>query len=179
MYGETHVNIYTEDGANAIESAASVIQAGKSYGMEFTNYNEENWSLYFSAWNTAVVLGMLGAVSLAIALMILWNIRLSAFEQERPRIGVLQALGVTNGELIWDQLFCGIRSGIVSLAAAHMVLAAALLLAQGTHWELYQYPWTLHGLLCAVYFLAVTGVSCGAYFRLRRYAPNENLVQKQ
>jgi hypothetical protein len=104
---------------------------------------------------------------------------LSSFEQERPRIGVLQALGVTNGELIWDQLFCGIRSGIVSLAAAHMVLAAALLLAQGTHWELYQYPWALHGLLCAVYFLAVTGVSCGAYFRLRRYAPNENLVQKQ
>ena len=179
MYGETHVNIYTEDGANAIESAASVIQAGKSYGMEFTNYNEENWSLYFSAWNTAVVLGMLGAVSLAIALMILWNIRLSSFEQERPRIGVLQALGVTNGELIWDQLFCGIRSGIVSLAAAHMVLAAALLLAQGTHWELYQYPWALHISLCAVYFLAVAAVSCGAYFRLRRYAPNENLVQKQ
>ncbi len=179
MYGETHVNIYTEDGANAIESAASVIQAGRSYGMEFTNYNEENWSLYFSAWNTAVVLGMLGAVSLTIALMILWNIHLSAFEQERPRIGVLQALGVTNGELIRNQLFCGIRSSVVSLAAAHMVLAAALLLAQGSRWELYQYPWTLHGLLCALYFLAVAAVSCGAYFRLRQYAPNENLVQKQ
>lgn len=175
MYGETHVNIYTEDGANAVESAASVIQAGRSYGMEFTNYHEENWSLYFSAWNTAVVLGMLGITSLSIALMILWNIHLSAFEQERPRIGVLQALGVTNGGFIREQLFYGIKSGAASLAAAHMVLAAALLLAQGTCWELYQYPWALHLLLCAVYFLAVTAISCGAYFRLRRYAPNENL----
>lgn len=117
MYGETHVNVYTDEGANAVESAASVIKAGKSYGMGSANYNEENWNLYFSAWNTAVVLGMLGGTSLMIALMILWNIHLSAFEQERPRIGVLQALGVANGKFIRDRLFWGMKCGAASLLA--------------------------------------------------------------
>ena len=179
MYGETHVNVYTDEGANAVGSAASVIKAGKSYGMGSANYNEENWNLYFSAWNTAVELGMLGGTFLMIALMILWNIHLSAFEQERPRIGVLQALGVANGKFIRDRLFWGMKCGAASLLAAHMVLAGVLLLAQGTHWDLYQYPWVFHLLLCIAYFLAVTAISCGAYVRLRRYTPNENLVQKQ
>ncbi len=179
MFGETCINVYTEDGASDIKSASHVIKAGKGYGMEFTNYNEENWNLYFGALNTAVMLGMLGGTSLIIALMILWNINMSAFEQERPRIGVLQALGVTNGELCRDYLAHGMKSGLLSLLVSHLALAGVMFLSQGLQWNLYLYPWAAHVLLCVAFFLLVTIVNCGPCLPIRKYSPNENVTLKQ
>lgn len=176
QFGETHLNVYTKDGANAVDSASKVIKAGKSYGMDFQNYNEENWNLYFRALNTAVMLGILGGTSLVIALMILWNINMSAFEQERRRIGILQALGVTDREISRDYLLTGMKNGMLALAVTHGVLAGMMFFTQGVHWNLYLYPWTSHILLCAGFFLLVTAVNCGSCVQLKKYSPNENIM---
>lgn len=175
VYGQTHVNLYTGDGANAVESAAQCARIGKTYGMSFVNYNEENWNLYYRALNNALIAGILGGTSLVIALMILWNIRLSAFEQERRRIGVLQALGVSDGRIRADYVREGVVCALTSLFAAHFILAAAVALAQGGQMYLKYYPWVLHGVLVLLYFVLVTAIFAGPGKELKKYAPTENL----
>lgn len=62
-FGETYLNVYTDDKANAAESATKVMKYGKSCDMDFINYNEENWNLYYKALNTALLLGVFGVAT--------------------------------------------------------------------------------------------------------------------
>ena len=55
--------MYTDDKANAVESATKVMKYGKSCDMDFINYNEENWNLYYKALNTALLLGVFGVAT--------------------------------------------------------------------------------------------------------------------
>lgn len=175
MYGETHVNVYTDDGARAVEPAAQVARLGKSYGMSFSNYNEENWNLYYRALNNAMILGILGGTSLLLALLILWNIQMSAFEQERQRLGVLQALGVTNHVIAADYWKTGLLQAAISLAAAHAVLFGVILLAQDGVLYLKDYPWAAHTAIGAAYFVLTALVSAAPARKLGKYAPVENI----
>lgn len=175
-YGETYLNITTEDGANAVESASKYVQAGKNWGMDFTNYNEENWNLYYRAMNTAMILGIFAGTSVMIAMMILWNIHMSAFEQERKRIGVLQALGVTNREISFGYWKNGIKTGGISLLITHIVLFGILLLKKENIFTLSSYPLAAHILLAVGYFALVVLVGLGPIRELKKYAPNENIM---
>ena len=174
-FGETYLNVYTDDKANAVESATKVMKYGKSCDMDFINYNEENWNLYYKALNTALLLGVFGVATVMIALVILWNIHMSAFDQERGRLGVLQALGVTNREIALRYLGKGIKTGVISLLLAHLCLGAVILLTAGGFRGLSGYPWGLHVLVCLGYFILVTAVGCGPIRELKKYTPNENI----
>ena len=174
-FGETYLNVYTDDKANAVESATKVMKYGKSCDMDFINYNEENWNLYYKALNTALLLGVFGVAIVMIALVILWNIHMSAFDQERGRLGVLQALGVTNREIALRYLGKGIKTGVISLLLAHLCLGAVILLTAGGFRGLSGYPWGLHVLVCLGYFILVAAVGCGPIWELKKYTPNENI----
>lgn len=174
-FGETYLNVYTDDKANAVESATKVMKYGKSCDMDFINYNEENWNLYYKALNTALLLGVFGVATVMIALVILWNIHMSAFDQERGRLGVLQALGVTNREIALRYLGKGIKTGVISLLLAHLCLGAVILLTAGGFRGLSGYPWGLHVLVCLGYFILVAAVGCGPIWELKKYTPNENI----
>lgn len=174
-FGETYMNVYTNDRANAVEMATQVMKYGKGYAMEFVNYNEENWNLYYKALNTALILGVFGAASVLIALVILWNIHMSSFEQERGWLGVLQALGVTNREISLRYLGNGVKTGIFSLTAAHICLGVILLFPGGNFYELAGYPWMLHMVVCLGYVILVTVVGCGPIRELKKHTPNENM----
>lgn len=175
-YGETYLNITTTDKANAVESASKYVQQGKNWGMDFSNYNEENWNLYYRAMNTAMILGIFAGTSVLIAMMILWNIHMSAFEQERRRIGVLQALGVTNREFANGYWKKGIQTGAASLLITHIVLFVVLLIQGENIFGLSGYPIVAHILLAIVYFVLVTLVGLGPIRELKKYAPNENIM---
>ncbi|MBO5068837.1 MAG: ABC transporter permease, partial [Roseburia sp.] len=175
IYGETHLNIYTSDGANAVENAAQIAKIGKQYGFTFVNYNEENWNIYYRALNNALILGILGGTSLLIALMILWNIHMSAFEQERKRIGVLQALGVTNRKIAWMYWKDGVRNAAGSLLISHIILFGIIYLVQDGILYLKYYPWMAHIGICILYFLLSVFVYCGPIRELKKYAPTENI----
>lgn len=175
-FGETYINIHTDDGPNAVESATKIMKYGKNWKMEFINYNEGNWNLYYRALNTAMILAVFAATSVMIAMLILRNIHMSSFEQERGRIGVLQALGVTNREFALRYLTNGIKTGVISLTITHILLAAVIFTTTGRFTGLTGYPWKAHVLLCLVYFVLVTAVGCGPIRELRKYAPNENIM---
>lgn len=175
-YGETHINIYTDDRANAVEPAAQIARLGKEYGLTFSNYNEENWNIYYRALNNALILGILGGTSLLIALMILWNIHMSAFEQERKRIGILQALGVTNHKIAATYLKTGIMNAFISLVITQVLLFGIIYAMQRGVLYLKYYPWGAHGAICMIYFLLMILVYCGPIRELRKYAPTENIA---
>lgn len=175
-FGETYINIHTDDKANAVESATKLMKYGKNWNMEFINYNEENWNLYYRGLNTAMILAVFAATSLMIAMMILRNIHMSSFEQERGRIGILQALGVTNREFALRYLTNGIKTGVISLVITHILLGAVIFMTAGSFSGLTGYPWKAHILLGMVYFVLVTAVGCGPIRELKKYAPNENIM---
>lgn len=175
-FGETYMNVYTNDRANAVEMATQVMKYGKGYGMEFVNYNEENWNLYYKALNTALILGVFGAASVLIALVILWNIHMSSFEQERGRLGVLQALGVTNRKISLRYLGNGVKTGIFSLTVAHICLGVILLFTGGNFYELAGYPWILHMVVCLGYVILVTVVGCGPIRELKKHTPQPAII---
>ena len=175
-YGETYINLSTGDGANAVEQASALVQFGKTIGMSFTNYNEENWNLYYRALNLTLILCIFGGTAVVIAMLILWNIHMSAFEQERNRIGVLQAIGVTNREFNRNYLKSGIKTGIFSMIFAHSVFTAILFISQRGVPSMIDYPWMVHGILAVIYVLLLIAVGCGPIRMLKKYAPNENIM---
>ena len=58
-----------------------------------------------------------------IALVILYNTTLSKLEQERERIGTLQAIGVTGGQFKKLYLITGVLYGLISIILAHILLS--------------------------------------------------------
>ena len=190
--GKSAINIYSGKNRQDAQEAASVFKFARDNGFEFENYSEENWNLYYKALNAAMIIGMLGVTAVVIAMIILININMSAFEQERPRIGVLQALGITQHDFSMNYFKTGLKNAMGSLVAVHLILLVVLLLqsvvTMGASlsllaeyfkniWStgLYGYPWLVHILLCVLYLTITVWNFYLPARQLRRYSPDENI----
>ena len=177
-FGETYLNVYLDDKANAVESATKkVMKYGKSCDMDFINYNEENWNLYYKALNTALLFReYFEMATVMIALVILKNVQMSAFDQERGRLGVLQALGVTNREIALRYLGKGIKTGVISSSARTSLSGSSeSFLLQGALVGCWDIP---GGFMCwyvwdILYWWRQWGAE--ARWELKKYTPNENI----
>lgn len=104
----------------------------------------------------------------------------SGIEQERRRIGILQALGVSNRRLLLRQLGLGLAACVLSLVLSNLLLwggvavyAAAAGKALGN--LLWSYPTGGHVLLCAALAVVITGLYILPMHRLRSYLPIDNI----
>lgn len=157
-FGKTYVYIYVDKNANEIDVDVGLKRVGREYEVKLTNYIEENNKIFGKSLNMTAIITLLGISVALITLIILYNTTLSKLEQERERIGILQALGVTEGQFKGLYLISGFGYGLFALIISHILLALAVLITfiSGRPKPLYLYPWKLHAFVSIVVFIIIT-----------------------
>lgn len=157
-YGKTYVYIYVDKDANEVEVDVGLKRIAREYEVKLANYIEENRKIFSKSLNMTAIVTLLGISVAVITLIILYNTTLSKLEQERERIGILQALGVTEGQFKTLYLFSGFGYGVFALIISHILLALAVLITfiSGRPKPLYMYPWIIHIITSVVVFIIIT-----------------------
>lgn len=185
-YGRTLWYINTDSRAKDVVLDSKLLAYANNNGYILYNYKESNAELYQEALNNAIIIGLLGFTSAAIACIILYNILVSKLEQDKNRIGILQALGVTNREFSRHYTQIGVLNGLASIILVNILLIIVMLLtsiagADGIQMEfggyikdiltfrLWQYPWIIHGIISIMFFILTV---------LMYYLPSKKITDK-
>ena len=145
--------------------------------VKLTNYIEENKKIFGKSLNMTAIVTLLGISVAIITLIILYNTTLSKLEQERERIGILQALGVTEGQFKGLYLLSGIGYGLLALIISHLLLGLAVLITfvSGRPQPLYLYPWKLHIIVSIAIFIIITLTYFMPIRKIIRSQPIDNI----
>ena len=176
-YGKTYAYIYVDKDANEIDVDVSIKRVAREYEVKLTNYIEENKKIFGKSLNMTAIVTLLGISVAIITLIILYNTTLSKLEQESERIGILQALGVTEGQFKGLYLLSGIGYGLLALVISHILLGFAVLITfiSGRPQPLYLYPWKLHVLASIVVFIVITMTYFMPLRKIIRNQPIDNI----
>lgn len=175
-FGRSSVAIYLNPNADLVSTQLDIQRLGVKYGAKLDNYNLENEILLGKSFRSALNIIVLGASIALITLLILYNTSLSKLEQERERIGTLQALGVTKNQFRRFYVGTGCVYALIALIIAHIVNFIILIgatLLQGNISvvdRLWLYPWKIHGLICLIFGL----ITILSYF-----LPLEKILERQ
>ena len=175
-FARTSVFIYAEEDANLDALQLSLQRLGIQYGYKLDHYQLENEILLGKSLKSALNIVVLGLAIAIITLLILYNTSLSKLEQERERIGTLQALGVTKGQFRLFYAGTGALYAFIALTVAHLVNLIILLITGlfDGHFnlvhQLWLYPWPVHLSVCVVF--AIIAI-------LTYYLPLEKILEKQ
>ncbi|MDR7857741.1 ABC transporter permease [Tissierella sp.] len=187
MYGKSWVFIETDKSSFKTESLTIMNEMAKEGGFKLHEYKEGNDFALKTALNSATIPLMLGLVVALINIIILYNTSKSKLEQERDRIGILQALGVTKEEFKKLYLILGALYGLISLIVFHMALAftisftsigksAFISMSLGKYINyilskaIWLYPWPIHIIICIIFFATTT---------LTYYLPLRKIIDNQ
>ncbi|MDR7855756.1 FtsX-like permease family protein [Tissierella sp.] len=156
------------------------------------NYKESNVQLYQEAFNNALIIALLGITSAAIACIILYNTLVSKMEQDKNRIGILQALGVTRKEFSKHYISVGVLNGllavlIVNLGLMIVMFITSVIAIDGMTlsfadsikdifvYRLWQYPWMLHTIICIIFFILTVIMNYLPGRKIAKDYPVENI----
>lgn len=190
-FGSTVYQIYADGSADRIKTDKRMIEFASSISGSLYNYRESNQILHKEAINNALIIGLLGFATSAIAIFILYNILVSMAIQNKARIGILQSIGVTNRQLIRLQLVTGLVFSLISLAIAHVIVLLIMFLTpfgsagditftffgyiKDVFMRLELYPWGVHSLICIVFIALTVMVYYLSSIKIIRQSPVENM----
>ncbi len=185
-YGRTLWYINTDSTNKDVVLDSKLLGYANNHGYTLYNYKNSNAQLYHEAINNAIIIGLLGLTSAAIACIILYNTMVSKLEQDKNRIGILQSLGVTREQFSRHYLQVGILNGLLAAVIANIILMLVLFLTSlGTAvglpmsfgdyikdiftYRLWLYPWGVHVLVCIIFFVLTV---------LMHYLPSRNITKQ-
>lgn len=164
-FGQSHFIVYAQKDAPMEQTLSPVTRIAREHGLTLENLRDSNQAVYDKALSSCLLAATMAFAATLIVWMILSNTLRSAQEQSRKRIGVLQALGVTRGQLIGNQAAQAVGYWAVSIVIANVLFFGVVLLStlvgrwgQGLALgqlvqlalteDLAAYPWLLHLALC-------------------------------
>lgn len=160
-YGKTYLHFWAGD--NVADTAAyekQVLDFAAKYGFNVTRYAPENQKLLSNAQSASATYLMMGINMLLVALILLINLLNAEVEEDRRRLGILQTIGMTDGQYVGGQSVQMLLMGMAACLLLHLlfllVICTGLLLTGGGISMLWcrlrllmqYYPWRAHGLLC-------------------------------
>ena len=187
-YGKTYFQIYEPeklDDPGAYEK--QILDFAEQYGMRVRKYHMENEKLLSSARRSGAMYLMMGVNILLVTAILLGNLLSAEQEHDRKRLGILQAMGMTDGQYVCGQSMRMLLMGLVSLAAVHLLVLAAVCVgaaftADGAGGILCQlklmlqfYPWPWHGALCAGYLVLIQALQIRTACAMGRTDPSKLL----
>ena len=161
-YGKTWIYLELDNKADDIQVQVDLQRLAIEKESRLYNYIESNNIVFGKAFKVASIIIILGLSVSFIALIILYNTSISKLEQERERIGSLQAIGVTGQQFKKLYLVTGIAYGLISLILAHIFMAIIVLITSvgnsgpiliNIKNKLWLYPWKVHIIVCSIYFI--------------------------
>ncbi|MDR7857740.1 ABC transporter permease [Tissierella sp.] len=170
-YGKTWIFVETNSKSFEAQLQTSLQKRARDWEFKLHDYKETNDIVYRKAFNFTLIIAILGIAVAIINSIILYNTSLSKLEQERDRIGIFQALGVTKEQFQKQYLIMGFSYGLISLLISHIVLIIAVMftsignsrpmlmnISQYIDYvikgQLWLYPWIIHISICIVFFIA-------------------------
>lgn len=187
QYGKSWIFVETDNDLFKPQSLTKMQDMAKESGFKLHEYKEGNDFAFKTAFNSATIPLILGIVVALINILILYNTSRSKLEQERDRIGILQALGVAREDFKKQYLILGTAYGLISLIAFHILFiitisftsmrkTGLISMSMGKYInyivskQYWLYPWFIHIIICII-FLAATILSY--YLPLRKIIDNQ------
>ena len=179
-FGSTDFYITLPEGADTDAADTALLIYARSRSMDIEFYHESSRKLLLDGLNSVLLCCLLGLTAVLLALLIFANTVVSDIEQERRRIGILQALGVSHRQFMRRQLCLGLAVSGTALVLANLLLwlgvaffaAASETVAGNLLWG---YPVPAHILLCLLVAAVITLLYVAPMRSLRRSLPVENI----
>ena len=167
-YGRTLWYLNTDSKIIDYVLDAKLLSFANNNGYTLYNYKTSNMQLYHEAVNNTIIIALLGLTAASIASVILYNTNISKLEQDKNRIGILQALGVTKEDFTKLYLKIGLLVGLVNILLSHILIFLVLFITSIASVgfldmdltsyinylltdSLWLYPWSIHIFLCFLY----------------------------
>lgn len=183
-YGKTWAYVDIDKKADDVQVQVELQRLAIEKESRLTNYIEGNNKSFNKGFKVASIIIILGVSVALIALIILYNTTLSKLEQERERIGTLQAIGVTGGQFKKLYLITGVLYGVISIILAHILLSlivvATTISSNGPFIiniknRLWLYPWNIHILVCMTFFVITVMTYYLPLGKILKNQPVENI----
>lgn len=164
-YARSSFYIYNHSGMDSPSYQIELQRLGLEYQTPMINYSLEKERIFNQSLKLATIIVTLGLSIALIILMILLNTSQSKVEQERTRIGILQALGVTKRQFKGLYIMTGLSFGLIALLFAHIVFVGLISIfasieggqfmtaVEGLMWL---YPIKVHIVVSIIYLILAT-----------------------
>ena len=187
-YGKTYLQLWSpEELTGDSDYEKQVMDFAAQYGFDVVKHTLENQKLLYSAQRAKAMYLMMGTNMLVITVILLENLLSAEVEEDRKRIGILQALGMTDGQYLGGQSIQALVSGIISLLLTHLLLLIITLLGFAVtgggfglvlcKLKLFMqfYPWQIHIVLCVVYLALLQIIHLHTALPILRKDPSDSL----
>ncbi|MBR0163679.1 MAG: ABC transporter permease [Lachnospiraceae bacterium] len=182
-YGLTRFIVRNGTESDPVTQDTLAADFAEELGLDFINYRIRIEREASSAQMRRMMFFLLGLEMSLVILTLLYSGADVAAEQDRYRIGTLQAFGVTTFEINTGQSLLAAGMAVVSCVAAHPVIAlvhlVTALLATNPQMALREnlagYPWGTHVLICVLFILSYTLMQSMPVRRVSRLDPIENI----
>lgn len=182
-YGLTRFLAMNDPGTDPISQDTAASDLSEEYGLDFVNYRLQKEREETNAQRRWMLFLLLGLEMCLVVSTLLYSAAGMAVEQDRYRYGTLQALGVSEGQFFFGELRRSLGLALAACAASNLILALLQVLVAAVSGSftqtllenLDQYPWPLHGLLCAAFVVIDTLLQSLPVLRVSRQQPIQNI----
>ncbi len=182
-YGMTRFAVSNLPGSDPITQDTAAADFAEGLGLDFTNQRLQIEREASAAQRKMMLFLLLGVEMSLVVLTLLYSAAGVAVEQDRYRLGALQALGVTDRQMNRGQAMQALGIAAVACVAANLTLALVQLLTalmSGHPWvtlleNLNGYPWGIHALVCLAFLVSYTVLQSLPIRRVSRLDPIENI----
>lgn len=183
-FGKTWVNVDVDKKSDDVQVQVELQRLAIENESKLSNYIEANNKIFNKGFRIASIIIILGVSVALIALIILYNTTLSKLEQERERIGTLQAIGVTGGQFKKLYLITGLLYGVISIILAHILLSFIVVATTvgnsgpfliNIKNGLWSYPWNIHIIICIIFFIVTVLTYYLPLGKILKNQPVENI----
>ncbi|MBQ6735064.1 MAG: hypothetical protein IJR00_09160 [Lachnospiraceae bacterium] len=182
-YGLTRFTLRNLPGSDPVTQDTLAADFAEAIGMDFTNYRIRIEREASSAQMRRMMFFLLGLEMSLVILTLLYSTADVAAEQDRYRIGTLQAFGLTEGQINAGQALQSAGIALAACITAHPVMAAVHLVTAlfarnpqlALRENLADYPWGMHALICLLFVLVYTLLQSLPVRRVSQLDPIENI----
>lgn len=182
-YGLTRFRLTNEAGTDPVAQDTIAYDFAEANGFDFVNQRLYKEREYSAAQRQFLLFLLLGIEMALVISTLLYSAAGMAAEQDRYRFGILQAIGITDGQILLGQLLQAFGAAAAGCAGANLTMGLVQLLAAGfsanprlTLLEnLDAYPWRLHLLVCGAFLLLFTLLQSLPVRRVAKFDPIENI----
>ena len=182
-YGLTRIAIYSRNTEDSVIMDSAAYDLAKKLGVEPTNYRLVKEPEEVPAQSRMLLYLLLGIEMALVMSSLLFAAAGMAAEQDRFRFGLLQAIGLTNGQIFRGQLLQSFGLALLGCVGANLLLGLVQLvtaLFSSRPWftlqeNLAAYPWPLHAQVCLGFILFYTLLQSIPISRLGRTKVIDNM----
>lgn len=191
--GRTMIYGYFDEGIDEMAMRTDLLRLSRMSDSHFA-YSRLDFEhvvgrgFYNDGLRMAILVVMVTLSMTFVLLMIQYNIALTSVENQTERIGVLQALGVTNSHFVRMECLAGFGFAVVSLIFSQVFFGLGLMIyafASSGEWLanieyfFWFFPWRLYAIVQIVFVMVSVAIFAYPMFKQCKRKPIENINGNQ